>query len=258
MGWKDFVEDLGFKEGVVVGCAVTIVGALVALLLGMRIDTTATVKWWELMTAFGTVGSVAAATWIAVWSATRGSEKERRIALIVAAELSVGLRPAIHQLKRVMLLFRQAEKTRIADPVRCREHVNRAVEIIKSIDIGVEDHHLVRIASLDADTADRAAKAQGILCSAKKLAVTHRFSSIDAMPVEQKDFYILASHCQNARRWLYRVSRDCGQASKFKYRIATEWKLPEKTTNAPQSEATADAAGVEDCSIEHNSTEPAS
>lgn len=74
MSAKDFAEDLGFKEGVVVGCLLTIGVAALFVLLGMRVDTSTAVKWWELMTAFGTVGAVIVALGLALKEAN-----ERRL-----------------------------------------------------------------------------------------------------------------------------------------------------------------------------------
>lgn len=86
MVWKDFVKDLGFKEGLAVGAALVIGLSLLSFLLGMRIDTTEAVKWWDLMTAFGTVGTAIAAVWFSL-TASEKSARDAKVASQLARQL---------------------------------------------------------------------------------------------------------------------------------------------------------------------------
>lgn len=54
-------------KGMLVGAALAIGGMLVGFAFATQADVTAEAKWWDLMTAFGTVGAVVAAIGVPLW-----------------------------------------------------------------------------------------------------------------------------------------------------------------------------------------------
>ena len=54
-------------KGILVGAATAIGGVLVGFAFATKADVLAEAKWWDLMTAFGTVGAVVAAVVIPIW-----------------------------------------------------------------------------------------------------------------------------------------------------------------------------------------------
>lgn len=65
-------------KGMLVGAALTIGGMFVGFTFATQTDVLAEARWWDLMTAFGTLGSALAALFLAWWP-THKERRERKI-----------------------------------------------------------------------------------------------------------------------------------------------------------------------------------
>ncbi|WP_348995673.1 hypothetical protein ABFG95_06945 [Achromobacter sp. HNDS-1] len=64
-------------RGMLIGAGLGLLGVIVGFVFASKTDVSAEAKWWDLMTAFGTVGTV---VW-AVWSSLRIEARQRREAV---------------------------------------------------------------------------------------------------------------------------------------------------------------------------------
>lgn len=87
MSWKDFVDDLGLKEGVLIGAVGA--GALV-IALGLS-SGWLNAQFWHVMTAFGTVGAVWFSAWQAVRLRTMKTDEEKHLLSAVAITIDEAL-----------------------------------------------------------------------------------------------------------------------------------------------------------------------
>ncbi|WP_447578329.1 hypothetical protein [Achromobacter kerstersii] len=65
-------------KGMLVGAALVIGGMLVGFTFATQTDVLAEARWWDLMTAFGTLGSAFAALFLAWWP-THKERRERKV-----------------------------------------------------------------------------------------------------------------------------------------------------------------------------------
>lgn len=65
-------------KGILVGAALAIGGMLIGFAFATQMDVLAEARWWDLMTAFGTLGSAFAALFLAWWPGHR-ERRERKV-----------------------------------------------------------------------------------------------------------------------------------------------------------------------------------
>lgn len=82
-------------KGMLVGAALAIGGVLVGFAFATQTDVEAEAKWWELVTAFGTVGAVVVAIYFSLRDALRKRESEELSAEIAHARIA----PELGQLR---------------------------------------------------------------------------------------------------------------------------------------------------------------
>ncbi|MBO1017963.1 hypothetical protein IPU70_30710 [Achromobacter sp. SD115] len=82
-------------KGMLLGAALTLSGVLIGFVVATKVDVLADAKWWDLMTAFGTIGSALAAVFLAWWPA----HKERRDRTVLGALAVYGQRDALVRIR---------------------------------------------------------------------------------------------------------------------------------------------------------------
>lgn len=83
-------------KGMLVGAALAIGGMLVGFTFATQTDVLAEARWWDLMTAFGTLGSAFAALFLAWWP----THKERRARKISGALAVYEQRSALNRIRQ--------------------------------------------------------------------------------------------------------------------------------------------------------------
>lgn len=75
----------------IVGAVLTFIGLVVGFTFATKVDTAAQAKWWDLMTAFGTVGATCAAVYFGLQAAIKSRRTEIAQAKLAAWSLSTPL-----------------------------------------------------------------------------------------------------------------------------------------------------------------------
>ncbi len=102
------------------GAVIALAGVAIGLTLGTYIDVSAKAKWWELMTAVGTVGAVIVALWIASSQRRDKHRNDVMLARLLAPRIAIKISSVRSELRTFYALWAETPDCFLNEPVRAQ------------------------------------------------------------------------------------------------------------------------------------------
>jgi hypothetical protein len=183
-------------------------------------------KWpWDALSSIGSLAAVATAIGLAWRGDRRSSERLQIEGTLVAARLSTELNVQERALKIALASFSKAEQQRHEEPWSAREHVDQAFAELRDLTPLCDANDLVRLSHIDAASAERLSKANGLILNLHRLSHDYLERSNEGLSsVSFREFSVSAARCEVAIPWIAETRRACTRASTSRFKIPERWR----------------------------------